>query len=274
MRTLAVAVLALCAAEARADLSYDVRVTVVAHPILGMKTKESLAHVMLRGASAAVRQNDIVQIVEPERNLITLIDFRTKTYATGNLDEVRRADDQGFDSIAAGIRSKLVQSGRPCTWKGVAVKRDVARTTMTGGEAPGEIVVTSDWIEDVKAFEESKAAFEEADERHARDLDAAIQTLLLTHPERFADGLKIRKNAAGRGGFQIHSLAEMRLAEDAPMLKAIGPEYRDRPILSEETEVLRLDANPVDPAVFLVPSGFDKVDFSGLLEEMVARRHR
>jgi hypothetical protein len=238
-----------------------------------MKSKESLAHVMIQGASVAIRQNDIVQVVNAKLNLITLIDYRTRTFATSNWDEAQRGDDQGFDSISQGIRSALIQSGQATLWNGVAVKRDVARTVMTGGEAPGEILVTSDWVDDVTAFAESRSALEAGDDRHAAELEAEIQTLVLAHPERFADGLKIRKSAAGHSAFQIHSLSEMRLAADAPMLKAIGPEYSGKPILSVETEVMNLKADEVDPGVFLVPPGFNEVEFKALTAEKYMRRH-
>jgi hypothetical protein len=62
MKTLPILALALCAVPVRADLSYDIRETTIAHPSLGMKTKESLAHLMIQGASVAIRQNDIVQV--------------------------------------------------------------------------------------------------------------------------------------------------------------------------------------------------------------------
>lgn len=256
-----------------ADISYDVRETTTAHPALGLKSKETVAHVMFQGKRMAIRQDDMVQVVDAESNLITLIDYRTKTFATSNLDEVQREDDKGFDSIQAGIRSELVQSGAPAEWKGLAVKRDVARNTLTGGDAPGEIVVTSDWLEDVPGLQDSLAAMRPADERHTQEIYAELQTLVFEHPERFGDGLKVRKSALGRNGFQVHSLSQMRLAADAPMLKAIGPEYASRPILSEETEVVNLNAEPVDPGVFLVPDGFEQVEFMELLRQKYSRRH-
>jgi hypothetical protein len=273
MKTQTILVFALCAIPVRADLSYDVRETTVAHPSLGMKTKESLVHVTIKIGTVATRQNDIVQVVDTERNLITLIDYRTQTFATSNWDEAQRGDDRGFDSIQAGIRSELIQSGQVAEWNGIAVKRDLARTAIAGGEAPGELLITSDWIDDIAGFAESRRALESGDDRHVRELEAEIQSLVLTHPERFADGLKIRKNAAGRGGFQIHSLSEIRLAADAPMLKAIGPEYGSRPVMSVETEVMNLTAGEVDGGVFLVPRGFNKVEFGELLTQKYARRH-
>jgi hypothetical protein len=223
MKTAAILLFALCAIPLRADLSYDVRETTVAHSSLGMKTKESLAHVTIKSGSVATRQNDIVQRVDAERNLITLIDYRTQTFPTSNWDEAQRGDGRGFDSIQAGIRSELIQSSQVAEWNGVAVKRDVARTSIKGGEAPGELLVTSDWTDDIPGFTESRRALESGDDRHVRELEAEIQSLVLTHPDRFAGGLKIQKNAAGRGGFQIHSLAEIRLAADALMLKTIVP---------------------------------------------------
>jgi hypothetical protein len=265
--------LALCAIPVRADLSFDVRETTIAHPSLGMKTKASLAHVMIQGASVAIRQNDIVQVVNAKLNQITLIDYRTRTFATSNWDEAQRGDDQGFDSISQGIRSELIQSGQATLWNGVAVKRDVARTMLTGGEAPGEILVTSDWVDDVPGFAEGRSALEAGDDRHRAELEAALQTLVFAHPDRFADGLKIRKSAAGHSTFQIHSLSEMRLAADAPMLKAIGPEYMSKPILSVETEVMNLKVDEVDPGIFLVPQGFNEVEFKVLVGEKYVRRH-
>jgi hypothetical protein len=272
MKTLLVA-LALFGVPVRADLSYDVRETTIAHPSLGMKTKASLAHVMIHGASVAIRQNDIVQVVNAELNLITLIDYRTQTFATSNWDEAERDDDKGFDSIPQGIRSELVQSGQASVWNGVAVKRDVARTAMTSTEATGEILVTSDWVDDISGSVESRGALESSDDRHAKELEAEIQTLAFAHPERFADALKVRKNVAGRSGFQIHSLTEMRLATDAPMLEAIGHEYRNKAIVSVETEVMNLKAGDVDPGIFLVPRGFNEVEFRVLLTEKYVRRH-
>jgi len=171
-----------------------------------------------------------------------------------------------------GIRSELIQSGQPALWNGLAVKRDVTRTVMTGGAAPGELTTTSDWV-DLAGYAGSLRALRAADDRHARELEAEIGKLAFSHGERLADGLKIRNNAAGRGGFQIHSLAEIRLAGDAPMLQAIGAQYRNRPVLSVETEVLNLRAGRVDPAIFAVPAGFSEVDFNGLLEQKVYR-HR
>ncbi|MBZ5609491.1 MAG: hypothetical protein LAP38_14615 [Acidobacteriia bacterium] len=265
--------LAFCALPSRADLSYDVRETTIVHPSLGMKTKESLARVMIKGGSVAVRQNDIVEVVDSQLNLITLIDYRTQTFATSNLDEVERDDDKGFDSIPQGIRSELVQSGQAAVWNGVAVKRDVSRTVMTGSEAPGEILASSDWVDDIPAFAEQRSALEAGDKRHVQELEAELQTLIFEHPDRFADGLKVRKSAAGVSGFQIHSLTEMRLAADAPMLKAIGSESAKRPIMSVETEVMNLNAGDVDPGVFLVPRGFNKVEFRELLAQKYMRRH-
>jgi len=57
-------------------------------------------------------------------------------------------------------------------------------------------------------------------------------------------------------------LTEMRLATDAPLLEAAGPESARRPILSQEIEVTNLSVEDVDPGVFMAPSGFAKVDFS------------
>jgi hypothetical protein len=65
----------------------------------------------------------------------------------------------------------------------------------------------------------------------------------------------------------------MRLAADAPMLKAIGPEYRNKPIMSVETEVMNIKAGDVDSGIFLVPPGFNQVEFKALLTEKYARRH-
>ena len=273
MRTLRFVVLAAFAVSARADLSYDLRETTIAHPSLGFKTKENIVHVVIKTEMVATRQYDMVQVVESEANLITLIDYRTKTFATANLDEINRADDQGFDSIQEGVRSELIVSGQAAVWNGTPVKRDIARTAITGGEAPGELLVTSDWVEDVPGLADSRRSLEAGDHRHAQDLEAQIQIMFFQHPERFADGLKIRKNAQGRGAFQIHSLAEMRLAADAPMLQAIGPEYKNRPIMSVETELTNLSADQADGSIFLVPSGFNKVDFTGLLREQYMRRH-
>jgi hypothetical protein len=273
MKTLPMLALALFAIPVRADLSYDVRVTTIAHPSLGMKTKESVGHVMVKGGSVAMRQDDIVQVIDGELNLITLIDYRTQTFATSNWDEAQRDEDRGYDSLQPGIRSELIQSGQASTWNGVAVKRDVVRGVVTGGEAPGEFLITSDWVEDVPGFAESRRALEVGADRHVQELEAATQTLVFEHPERFADGLKIRKNAAGHSAFQIHSLSEMRLAADAPMLKAIGPEYTSRPIMSVETEVMDIKAGEVDPGIFLVPRGFNKVEFRVLLKEKLIRRY-
>jgi hypothetical protein len=168
----------------------------------------------------------------------------------------------------------MAQSGQPAVWNGVAVRRDVTRTVVTGGEAPGEITVTSDWIESVAGYARNMHPFEIADLRHTRELEAAVEALSFTNADRFADRLQIRKGVAGRRGFQVHSLAELRMAADAPMLQAIGPEYRNKPVMSMETEVMNLSTNPVNPRIFIVPDGFHEVDFNGLLEQKVFRgRH-
>jgi hypothetical protein len=43
--------------------------------------------------------------------------------------------------------------------------------------------------------------------------------------------------------------------------------------MSVETEVMNLTAGDVDAGVFLVPSGFNKVEFSELIAQKYARRH-
>jgi hypothetical protein len=257
-----------------ADFSFDIRETTIVNPIFGMKTKENVAHVAIQGGSVAIRQNDIVQVSNGDLNQITLIDYRTRTFATSNLDELERAGDHGFDSIQQNSKSELVISAQPSVWNGIAVKRDVARMVLTGGEAPGEVRVTSDWIEsDPAGFAESRHALESAEEHHQQDIQTELHTLVFEHPGAFADALSIRKNAKGANSFQVHSLEEMRLAADAPILQTIAPEYRDRPVMSRETEVIGLNAGNVDPGAFLVPSGFTKVEFSDLLREKYVREH-
>lgn len=273
MKALPLLLAAISALTARADLTYDIRETRTVHPVLGMKNKVTVIHVVMQGERVAARQNDIVTMVDAPLNLIALIDYRTETFATASLDEVKRDDDLGFDSIQSGIQSELVASGEAAIWSGFAVKRDILRTTMTGGEAPGEILITSDWVEDVPGFAQTRQAMAAGDARYVQQLEAEIQILLFRHPDRFTDGLKIRKDAKGREGFEVHRLSEFRLAPGAPMLEAVGPEYTDRPIMSEETELLNLNSNEADPGMFLVPPGFTQVDFKDLLQEDYSRRH-
>lgn len=273
MRALPVLALAILTLPLRADLSYDLSETQTASPILGMKNKQNLARVMIKGGMVAFRMNDMVQVANSELNLVTLIDFRTKTFATSNIDEVQREDDKGFDSIDAGINSELVSSGQPAVWNGLAVKRDVARTQIKGGQISGEVLVTSDWTDQLPGAAESRQAFAPDDDRHAQEVQAELQSLIFAHPERFADGLKIRKDAKGHDSFQVHMLTEMRLAPDAPLLQAAGPEYANRPILSDEIEVTNLSVEDVDPGVFLVPDGFEQVEFLDLLKQKHLRRH-
>jgi tRNA A-37 threonylcarbamoyl transferase component Bud32 len=188
-------------------------------------------------------------------------------------EQVRGMPATVATDIKQGIRSELIQSGQASVWNGMPVKRDVARTVMTGGEAPGEILVTSDWVDDIPGFAESRRTLESGEDRHVQELEAEIQTLVFAHPERFADGLKVRKNAAGRSAFHVHSLSEMRLAADAPMLKAIDPEHKNKAIMSVETEVMNIKAVDMGPATFLVPRGFEQVEFQVLLTEKYVRRH-
>jgi hypothetical protein len=107
MKALSIILIAVFGASARAELSYGLRETTIAHPSLGFKTKENVLHVMVKSGVVATRQYDIVQVVESEGNLITLIDYRTKTFATASLDEI---DNKGFDSIQEGIGSELIVS--------------------------------------------------------------------------------------------------------------------------------------------------------------------
>jgi hypothetical protein len=277
MNIVRILALAVCAFAAQADLSYDIRETIVAHPALGMKTKESIQHVSMKGGVIAIRRNDMLEIIDTERNLITLIDYRSRTFATSNWYEVQRSDEQAFDALPLGIHTELVQSGQPAVWNGAAVKRDVLRGAISGGEAPGEILVTSDWVDDVAGFTESRSALEDADQRHLLEIEAEIETSVFTHPERFEDLLKARKDASGGVShlyFQIHLLKELRLAPDAPLLKSVGPEYRRKPVLSIEIEVMNLSADPVDAGAWLVPDDFQPAEFQVLLAQKVLRQYR
>jgi hypothetical protein len=277
MNILRILAFAVCAIGARADLSYDIQETIVGHPALGIKTKESIQHVTMKGGVVAIRRNDMLEVIDTERNLLTLIDYRSRSFATANWDEVQRADDQGFDSLPGGIHTELTQSGQPALWNGAAVKRDVLRGAISGGDAPGEFLVTSDWVDDVAGFAESQGPLETADRRHWQEVEAEVETLAFAHPERFAELLKVRKEADGRSPhlcFEVHSLKELRLAPDAPLLKTVGPEYQKRPLLSIETEVMNLSADPVDPGAWLVPDGFEQVEFQVLLTQKVLRHYQ
>jgi hypothetical protein len=59
----------------------------------------------------------------------------------------------------------LIQSGQVTEWNGVVAKRDVARTAITGGEALENLLVTSDWIDDIPSFTESRRALESGNDR-------------------------------------------------------------------------------------------------------------
>jgi hypothetical protein len=277
MRTSIACGLLLWAGTAQAELSFDLRETITGHPSMVLKPTETTAHIYIQGGKIARRQNDIVQITDTEINLVTLVDYRDRKFATSSLDEVRRNREKDIDQLSPGFRStgesvssKLkagepVPSGQPAQWDGQAATRDVIRIEIMGEPGPAEWLLTIDSADNLPGWEASRRPLEATEARYDQELDAEINTLVFMNPDRFKDILKIRKTRNQRAAIPIHSVAEFRLKPGAPLLETIGPDLAGQPLITKELEVLDLKSSGVDFNIFLVPPGFEQAEFGDLL---------
>jgi hypothetical protein len=273
MRMLSAFVLVMCASHARAEFVFDLRETVTGHPSLVLKSTETNSRIFIRGGKIAKLQNQIVQIVDDENNLLSLVDYRDKKFATSTLSEAQRRRDLWFDQRFPGdIRIEAIASQQPAEWDGRATKRDVYRIKINNAPGPGEWLYTVDWSTGPPPdFEQTSRAIAATDERYDQELDAEIQTLVFMNRDRFKDLQKVRKGQSKKAGLVIHSVAELRLKKGAPLLDTIGQELADQPLITKELEVVNFNVSPVDFNIFFVPSGFEQVEMNELLAQQDIR---
>jgi hypothetical protein len=284
MRILSTLVLLLCACRVQAEIRFELRETISGHPSMVRKTTETTSHMYIRGGKIAKLQNQIVQIVDNENSLLTLIDFRDKKFATSTLGEAERNRDQMFDqNFPQDIRMELISSGEKAEWDGQATKRDVFRIQIDSEFGQGECIYTVDSIAaPPPEFEPTGKAMDATERNYDQELEAEIQTLFFIHTDRFKDIQKARKGESQKSSLLIHSVAEFRLKKGAPLLDAIGQELADQTLMTHEMEVVNFRSSPAeyvlgDPGgmdVFLVPPGFDQVEMHELLVQQDIRANQ
>jgi len=270
MRILPVLALALYAGHARAEFAFDLRETVTGHPYFVLKSTEVTSRIFIHGGKIAKLQNQIMQIVDDENSLLTLVDYRDKKFATSTLGEIQRQRDLRFDQKFPGnVRIEAVTSGQRAQWEGRAIMRDVYRVKINDDPGPAEWLYSVDWSTGPPPdFEQTGRAIAANDDRYDQDLDAEIQTLVFMNNDRFKDLQKVRKAQGKKSGLVLHSVAELRLRKGAPTLDTIGQEFADRPVMTMELEIVDFSlSGNVDFRVFLVPPEFEKVDMQELLEQ-------
>lgn len=276
MRILSVFALLLSASHARAEFAFDLRETISGHPSLVLKTTEMTSHVLISGGKIAKLQNQIVQIVDYENSLLTLIDYRDKKFATSNLGEVQRNRDLDFDRLfPQDVRTEVMETGKAGEWDGRSIKRDVYRIKINTDPGPGEWIYTVDSsAAPPPDFEQTRKAVASTDDRYSQELDAEIQTLTFMNIDRFKDIQKARNDVRDRNSLLIHSLAEFRLKKGAPLLDTIGPEFADQPLITMEMEVVDFRLAADDFGILFVPPGFKQVDIHELLVQQDIRFHQ
>jgi hypothetical protein len=276
MRIVATFSLLLCASQARGEFAFDLRETVSGHPSLVLKTTEITSHMFISGGKIAKLENQIVQIMDHDSSLLTLVDYRDKKFATLNLTEATRDRDLGFDQqFGQDIRIELVQAGQTTEWDGRPVKRDVFRIQINSAPGPGEWLYTVDSsTAPPPDFEQTSRAIASTDDRYDQDLDAEIQTLVFMNIDRFKDLQKARKGDHEKSSLVIHTIAEFRLKKGAPLLDSIGPELAGKPLITREMEVTDFSLSSVDQSVFLVPPGFERVDMHELYVQQDLRENQ
>jgi hypothetical protein len=276
MRILSALALLLCAGHARAEFAFDLRETISGHPSMVRKTTEITSHMFISGGKIAKLQNQIVQIIDHDSSLLTLVDYRDKKFSTLNLTEGTRDRDLRFDQkFGQDIRTELVQSGQSAEWDGRPVKRTVFRIQINSDPGPGEWLYTVDAsTEPPPDFEPTSRAISNTEDRYDQDLDAEIQALVFINIDRFKDLQKARKGDTGRSALVIHSVAQFRLKKGAPLLETIGQELAGQPLITEEMEVLDFKLEPIDFSIFLVPPGFEQVDMHELFVQQDIRANQ
>jgi hypothetical protein len=276
MRILSALGLLLCVGHARGEFAFDLRETISGHPSMVQKTTEITSHMFISGGKIAKLQNQIVQIIDHDSSLLTLVDYRDKKFATLNLTEATRDHDLRFDQkFGQDIRTELVQSAQPAEWDGRPVKRTVFRIQINSDPGPGEWLYTMDSsTEPPPDFEQTSRAIANSEDRYDQDLDAEIQALVFINIDRFKDLQKSRKRDTEKSGLLIHSLAEFRLKKGAPLLEPIGQELAGQPLITEEMEVVDFKVAPVDFSIFLVPPGFEQVDMHDLYVQQDMRANQ
>ena len=240
------------ACHLKAEFAFDLRETISGHPSMVLKTTESTSHVFVSGGKIAKLQNQIVQIVDHENSLLTLIDYHDKTFATANLAAAQRDRDVLFDKqFPQDIRSDLVSAGLPAEYEGRKVTRDIFRININSEPGPGEWLYTVDSSTAPPPDFEPLARSAELTEAHYdQELDAEIQTLAFIHIDRFKDILKARRAQNQRPALLIHSVAEFRLKKGAPLLETIGQELVDQTLIVMEMEVVDFNFSAIDFSIF------------------------
>jgi len=276
MKPLTALALLSCAASARAEFAFDLRETISGHPSLVLKTVETTSHMVILGGKIAKIQNQIVQIVDNENNLLTLIDYRDKKFATSSLAEAQRNRDLQFDQqFPQDIRIELVKSGQPAEWDGRSVKRDVFLVKINSEPGPGEWLYTVDSsTAPPPDFSQTSSAMASTEEHYDQELDAEIQTLGFMNMDRFKDIQKARKEESPKNTLVLHTLAEFRLKKGAALLETIGQQFADRPVITKEIEVVDFRLAADDTNVFAIPPEFEQVDMHELLVQQDIRANR
>ena len=259
----------LAPAILRADLAFDLRVTISGHPHLVQKTTERTSRISIGAGRVAQAQFDFVRIEEPAAHLVTLIDHRGKRFATKRMDEAfleKWANPPA--GPMAGVRMEAVKTGVPGVWNGMPVKRDVIRLAIPNAPGPGDWTLEMDIAENPPGFESSKQILEFAAQRKDADILAMIATLAAAETELLGDAGKVRVRQTF--GIPVRSIAEFRPRPGSPVLAEIGSEYAGKPVMTLESEVGNFTTE-VDAGVFLVPAGYAQVEFAMLARARAAR---
>jgi len=276
VRILSTLALLLCGGLAEAEFAFDLRQTISGHPSMVQKTTEITSHVFISGGKIAKVQNQIAQIVDHDSNLLTLVDYRDKKFATSNLNDALRNRDLEIDGQSGpDYRVELIHSGQAAQWDGRPVKRAVFRVQITSDPGPGEWLYTVDSsVAPPSDFEQTRRAIASTDDRYDQELDAEIQTLVFMNIDRFKGVQKARKGDSEKGSLVIHSIAELRLKKGAPLLDTIGQGLVGEPLIRMEMEVTDFSLSPVDFSIFLVPPGFEQVDIRELFAQQDRRAYQ